>query len=207
MPKPQGWEAPSREETLPVPVQPREITPLAATNLTAPTVVPGTGLNVLALGELMARSGFFADAREAAQACVKIMAGQELGIAPVAAMTAFYIIQGRPALSANLMAALVKRSGRYDYRVELLTNEECRLAFYERGEKVGTSSFTMEDARVSGKAGGQNWKTFPRNMLFARALSNGVRWFCPDLTIAPIYTPDELGVPEIVEADPLIDAE
>ena len=35
---------------------------------------------------------------------------------------------------------------------------------------------------------------FPRNMLFARSLSNGVKWFCPDIFLgAPVYTPDELG--------------
>jgi hypothetical protein len=36
---------------------------------------------------------------------------------------------------------------------------------------------------------------FPRNMKFARAMSNGVGLHCPDLTAgAPVYTPDELGV-------------
>ena len=31
-------------------------------------------------------------------------------------------------------------------------------------------------------------------MLYARALSNGARWFCPDvLNGSPIYTPEELG--------------
>jgi hypothetical protein len=35
---------------------------------------------------------------------------------------------------------------------------------------------------------------FPRNMLFARCISNGVKWFCPDIFLgAPVYTPEELG--------------
>ena len=35
---------------------------------------------------------------------------------------------------------------------------------------------------------------FPRNMKFARAMSNGVGLHCPDLTAGtPVYTPDELG--------------
>jgi hypothetical protein len=30
-------------------------------------------------------------------------------------------------------------------------------------------------------------------MLYARALSNGAKWYCPDVFGGPIYTPDELG--------------
>lgn len=193
MPKPQGWVAPKEDEVQTTALSVREaILPAAPTNL-SPIAAAAGGLDVMALGKLMAASGFFADAREAAQACVKILAGQELGIGPVAAMTGIFVIQNRVTLSANLMAALVKRSRRYDYRIELLSNDECRLAFTENGERVGVSTFTMKDAQATGKAGGQNWKAYPRNMLFARALSNGVRWFCPDLTSTPVYTADELA--------------
>ena len=35
---------------------------------------------------------------------------------------------------------------------------------------------------------------FARNMLFARAISNGARWYCPDLFSGnPVYVPEELG--------------
>jgi hypothetical protein len=54
------------------------------------------------------------------------------------------------------------------------------------------STFTIQDAQQAGLASG-NYKTFPRNMLFARALTNGARWFCPEVFNGPIYTPDELG--------------
>ena len=46
-------------------------------------------------------------------------------------------------------------------------------------------------------------------MLFARAMSNGVRWYCPDVAMAPLYTPDELGAQvdgesgEVIEAEPV----
>ena len=35
---------------------------------------------------------------------------------------------------------------------------------------------------------------WPKNMLFARALSNGAKWYCPDVFTTGIYTPDEFGV-------------
>lgn len=150
--------------------------------------------DIFQTGEMLARSGYFQDARDAAQTFVKILAGRELGIGDIAAMTGIYIVKGRVTLSANLMAALVKRSGRYNYRVRKMDDTACEIEFYEDGQACGTSAFTAADARAAG-LGGDNWKKFPKNMLFARAMSNGVKWFCPDVSMAPIYTPDELGVP------------
>lgn len=86
----------------------------------------------MTLGETLARSGFFADSTQAAQAVVKVLAGRELGIAPIASMTGVYVIKGKVSLSANLMAAVIKRSGRYDYRVRKLDNDGCEIEFLQR---------------------------------------------------------------------------
>src|SRR5690606_18925577 len=151
------------------------------------------------LGNMLAQSGFFADAREAAQAGVKVLAGLEMGIGAFSAMTGIHIIEGKPSIGANLMAAAVKRHPKYDYRVKTHTDTECVLSFYEDGEHVGDSSFTIADAKRAGvafqtRSGAPTpWAKNPRNMLFARALSNGVRWFCPDVFDAPTYTPEQLG--------------
>lgn len=161
--------------------------------------------DTLQLGKVLAESGFFADSRSASQAVVKVLAGRELGFGPVAAMTGINIIQGRVSLSANIMAAAVKRSGRYNFRVREMTEAACKIEFFERSgdkwETIGVSTFTADDAR---KAGTKNMDKYPRNMLYARAMSNGVRWYCPDVTGGPVYTPEELGAPvneegEIIE--------
>ena len=143
----------------------------------------------------MAKSGYFTDARDASQAIVKILAGQEMGFGAFASMSGIFIIQGRPSIGANLMAAAVKGSGRYDYRVKQMTDTVCEIEFFERMngklESIGTSKFTIEDAK---RAQTKNLEKYPRNMLFARAISNGVRWFCPDaFNGAAVYTPEELG--------------
>lgn len=143
----------------------------------------------------MAASGFFTDTKQVSQAIVKILAARELGLGPFAGMNGVNIIQGKPAFSANIMAACVKKSGRYNYRVTEMTEKACSIEFMERlGGKwiaVGISTFTIEDAR---KAGTKNLDKFPRNMLFARAMSNGVKWFCPDvMNGSTVYTPEELG--------------
>jgi hypothetical protein len=148
--------------------------------------------DVMTLGATLAKSGYFQDARDAAQAVVKILAGQELGFGPVASMTGIYIVKGKVSLSANLIAAAVKR-GKYNYRVMELSETACKIDFYEGKEKVGESAFTMEDAKVAGLASSENYKKFARNMLFARAMSNGAKWYCADVFGGPVYTPDELG--------------
>lgn len=150
--------------------------------------------NMMTLAEAFARSGFFKDANDAAKAIVKIQAGRELGIPPVAAMTGINIVQGKINLSANVLASLVKRHPSYNYAIEELDDTMCEISFFENGNISGVSTFTMEDAAKAGLANGTNWTKYPRNMLFARAISNGVKWYCPDVMGgAPVYTPDEMG--------------
>lgn len=147
--------------------------------------------NPILLAEHFANSGYFQDTKDVSKAVVKIVAGQELGFGPMASMAGFHLIQGKPTLSANLMAAAIKRSGRYNYRVKEMTPEVCSIDFFENKEFCGNSTFTLAEAQ---KAGTKNIDKFARNMLFARALSNGAKWFCPDvLNGSPIYTPEELG--------------
>lgn len=147
------------------------------------------------VADIFFKSGLFSDTKGMAQAVVKIMAGRELGFGAFASMKGINIIQGQVAIGANLIAAAIKRrdSGRYDYRIKELTDTACEIEFYEGGQVVGTSRFTMDDARKAGLDSKKNWQTYPRNMLFSRALSNGARWYTPDVFGGPMYTPDELG--------------
>lgn len=150
------------------------------------------------LAEMLSKSGYFKDATSAAQAGVKVLCGLELGIPAFASMAGIHIVSGKPAIGANLMAAKVKASDKYDYRVKEMTDEVCTIVFLERGEEIGVSTFTKQDAT---RAGTQNMGKFPRNMLYARAMSNGVKWFAPDIFIAPVYTPEELGATVDAEGD------
>lgn len=170
---------------------------------TLPAAEPDFRNLVQALGY----SGYFADMRSAAQAVVKIMAGKELHLGPVASMTNIFVVNGRIALSAGVLATLVKRSGKYDYRVRAMDNDGCTIAFFQRGavgwEESGESTFTAADARTAGlldKPG--PWRQYRRNMLFNRALSNGVRWHCPDVAHGPVYLSDEIPAHNAAEGGP-----
>jgi hypothetical protein len=61
----------------------------------------------------------------------------------------------------------------------------------ESVRSLGLSDFYEARRR---KAGTQNMDKFGRNMMFARAMSNGVKWFCPDVFDGnAVYVPEELG--------------
>jgi hypothetical protein len=146
------------------------------------------------MAKAFAESGMFADTKSAAQAIVKIQAGQEIGIPPFAAMTGIHIIQGKPTIGAGLIASRVKGSGKYDYKVIEASEKVCSIDFYQGATKIGNSTFTIEDAK---KALTKNIDKFPKNMLFARAISNGVKWYCPDVFSGPVYVPEEM--PSVTE--------
>jgi len=168
-------------------------------------IVKSSLTEIMSIGKAFAESGMFPDIKTAAQAVVKIQAGAEMGIPPFAAMSGIHIIQGKPTVGAGLMAANVKGSGKYDYRVVESTEKICSIDFYQLTgspnpaqlgpnkvsgyEKIGNSTFTEADAK---KAGTKNLDKFPKNMLFARAISNGVKWYTPDVFAGPVYVPEEM---------------
>lgn len=169
-------------------------------NNTALAIIQPGELEVIQrTARLLAVSNYFDgkgdNALAIAMIATKILAGREMGFGPFASANGIHIISGKPAVGANLMASAVRSSSRYDYRVREMTNDKCAIEFFEReGDKkvsIGVSEFTKEDAV---KAGTQNMTKFPRNMLFARAMSNGVRWYCPDVFSGnAVYVPEELG--------------
>ncbi len=155
----------------------------------------------MALGEVFVKSGMFKDLKTQAEAVVKILAGKELGLAPLESMTNIYIVNGKVALQAKIIGSLIKKSPKYDYTVEKLDSEECIIAFYSLAInavkegvstriELGKSTFTIKDAATAGLVNKQVWKDYPRNMLFARALSNGARWYTADVFCG--YTAEEI---------------
>jgi len=164
--------------------------------VSGPLAVP-TEQELLALvkfGKVLYASGMFPDLQGAAQAVVKVLAGRSYGLGPIESQGAFCMVQGRLTQYAKFQSALIKRSRRFDYRVLQSTSELCELEWFERDgcrgegwQSIGTSSFTLKEAAsgglgksASGRPGA--WQQFPKSMLFARALTQGVTWFCPHLT-------------------------
>jgi len=171
---------------------------------TTKTLALAGGLNleeIKSIGTVFFQSGMFRDTKSAAQAITKVMAGQELGVPPMQSMRGIHVVDGNPQLSAGLIAALVKRSVKYDYRIVTLDDEMCELEWTENGTVVGTSKFTLEQAKkIPGKDGKKladkdNWRNYGEDMLFARALTRGARRHAPDVFGGAVYAVGE-PVPE-----------
>ena len=174
-------------------------------------------MNVLGeLGNQLAQSGFFKDAQQGQQAFAKILFGRDLGLPATTALTAIHVVKGQPVLSAGLQATMVRQTPGYDYRVREHTTEVCEIAFLRDGEEIGVERYTLEDAQRAGLAERENWKKYPRNMLFARAMSNGVAFHCPEVTagmrtyaegeIEPEHAPAVAPVDAVVEPEPAPEA-
>lgn len=168
-----------------------------------------TDVSLTQLGDIFTKSGFFPDIKTAAQAVTKIMAGQACGFDPFTSMSNIHIIQGRLEMGAHLHANAVKRSPRYDYEVIKHTDEVCEIAFFELSKRtgswrqVGVSSFSQADAQRAGlTGGGKMYGKYPKNMLFARAMTNGVEFYAPDVFQARIYAEGEISGEFVTETEP-----
>jgi hypothetical protein len=181
----QRSSTPQENSYLPVPAQSDEF------NVTALEITTEQQSDITT-AELLAKSGFFPSYSEAAKAFAVIQAGRELNLGPFTSLKELYIVNTKLGMSAALAGALVKRSNRYDYRIVEHTNQSCSVEFFQNGKSIGVSTFTMNDAQTAGLLGKDVWKKYPRNMLFARALMNGCRWYCSDVFLGSVYDPEEL---------------
>ena len=132
--------------------------------------------------------------------------GRELGIGPTTALSNIIISAGKPTLGASLVGALIQKSGKYGYNVMEMTDQSVSVEFFEKlanynGQGVrnlGVSTFTLQDAQRAGLAQSQTWRSYPRNLLLARAITNGARWYCPEVFGGAVYDPEEFATPGIL---------
>lgn len=126
-------------------------------------------------------SGIFKDVKSAAQALVKIIAGREQGLSPIESMTAVYILDDKICYLTKVFTAKIKKTKVFDYKVKNSTEEICTIEFYENGELLGTSSYSIKQAAKAGLVNKDNWRKYPQSMLFNRAASIGMKMFVPQI--------------------------
>lgn len=213
-PSPEPSEEPEKPQA-PAPIPAEAQQGLSPSNL--PLDLENLSLNQINfIGQTMAKSGMFPDVTDGAKALVKILAGKEIGVTPFQAMTNIHIIQGKATMGANLMAAKVKGSGKYDYRIVKLDNVVCTITFKQRKpgnyvdpsnawEDLGQFTYSLEDAKRAGLVKpASSWEKYPQNMLFARAISSGTRLHCPDVFNGNlVYVPEELGAEVNGDGEPI----
>jgi hypothetical protein len=145
------------------------------------------------VAERLARSGPFEGASPA-HLEARIWIGLALGLDPGTACGNIIFARGKPAFSAALQAALLARHPHYSSKIITITDMKAEIAFSVDGNQVGVSSFTIEEAKRAGLMSKSVWQGYPADLVFARALTRGVRRFAADLLVGnAAYTLEEAG--------------
>lgn len=165
----------------------------AAVSTAIKPIEPNDLSEVMTFAQVAVKSQMFG-LRTIEEAAARILYGRELGMSVFQSIMGIDMIQGRPGLKAVTVASQIQRSGQYEYRVDKWTVDECTVKFFDRGEFVGQSGFTIADAKRAGVyKDGSNWSKYPKSMLFARAITQGARAYCPSIFFGPVYSTEELA--------------
>lgn len=126
--------------------------------------------------------------------------GAMLGIHPIAALQGIHVIDGKPTLSANLLAALTRRAG---HRLRVSTTGDwnagtfrarAELTRADDPEHTFVVEWSKDRAQAAGLLGKRGpWQSYPEAMCKSRAITEVIREGASDVTLVPAYTPEELG--------------
>lgn len=156
-----------------------------------------TALQVLSYNEVkalaadVAKSRLFPAFGNPEQAMVLMMVAQAEGCHPITATQRYDVIQGKPAKKSDAMLADFQRRGGKVAWLEL-TDKVVEAEFTSAGlSKPVKVRWTMDMAIAAKLTGKDNWKNYPRQMLRARVVSEGIRISDPGV-VAGLYTPEEV---------------
>lgn len=128
-----------------------------------------------------------------AEVAAAIITGNELGLPLMAAFRSIDIIEGTPALRAVTLRALVLKAGH-----EIWTEESNQQRAIVKGRRAGSdkiesSMWDAERARVANLSNKDNYKRHPGNMYLARATADVVRLIAPDEILGLPYAAEEVA--------------
>lgn len=163
-------------------------------------IVPWTDQERMA--KAIAKCGFFG-LKDETQVLALMAVAQAEGRHPASVAKDYHIIQNRPALKADAMLARFQAAGG---KVEWTkyTDENVTGVFsHPQGGSLAVS-WTLAQAKAIGLATKDNWRLYPRAMLRARVISEGIRSVYPGVIVGE-YTPEEVGDFKEVRAAEVID--
>lgn len=169
------------------------VAPSSVTNATT-QLEPSTAEQAFWLASQLVKSGLLGkNINKPEAAFAIILAGRELGLTAMQSLRSIHIIEGKPTLSSDLMVALVKRSPTCrSFKLVESTNDSATYETDRIGEGVTRMSFTIEDAKLAGLAGKDNFRKYPAAMLRARCIAALARVVYPDVLVG-IYEENELS--------------
>lgn len=148
------------------------------------------------MGAMIAESGMFG-CQKHEQGMVLAMQCLAEGKAPLELAKTYHIVEGKLSMRADAMLGRFLTTGG---KVKWLErgNEKVSANFSHGDNENVLIESSLEDMKKNGVAMDKtgkylkaNWQKFPRQMLTARVISEGVRLLAPQL-IAGVYTPEEV---------------
>jgi 5'-3' exonuclease len=155
----------------------------------------------IAAGDLFNSAMFLKDYGTKEAVLSTIMLGRELGLPAMGSLRGIFIVEGRHTLSAQLMVALILKSGLAEYFEPLhISDKTVTYETRRRGDRAPMQlTHTIEMATRAGLVKpNSNWVKVPEDMLVSRCSARLARIKYPDLLFG-LYTPEE--VREINEAE------
>ena len=147
----------------------------------------------------VAKSGLFG-VKTPDQAMALMLISQAEGLHPALAARDYHVINGRPTLRADAMLARFQTAGG---RVEWGEYTDTRVVgtfSHPSGGSVRVE-WTTKMAQDAGLTRNPTWKSYPRQMLRARCISEGIRTVFPGVVVGT-YTPEEAADMEPVRTQP-----
>lgn len=143
----------------------------------------------MSMAQAIAKSGMFGF-NTTDQVLALMAVAQSEGRHPGSVARDYHFIKGRPALKADAMLARFQSVGG---RVEwsCYTDEKVEAVFTHAQGGSLRLAWTLAQAKAIGLATKDNWKLYPRAMLRARVISEGIRTVYPGVLTGE-YTPEEV---------------
>lgn len=151
------------------------------------------------LAASIAKSGLFG-IKTPDQALVLMALCEAENLHPAIAVRDYHIVQGRPALKADAMLARFQAAGGHVKWTAMTEQRVCAVFGHPQGGNVEIE-WTIEMAKRAGLTKNPTWTQYPRAMLRARCISEGIRTVFPGV-VAGTYTPEEVEDMEPSEATP-----
>ena len=136
----------------------------------------------------VAKSGLFG-VKTPDQAMALMLIAQAEGLHPAIAARDYHVINGRPTLKADAMLARFQAAGGSVRWHEYADQRVVGTFTHPQGGNVEVT-WTLEMATAAGLTKNPTWKSYPRQMLRARCISEGIRTVFPGVVVGT-YTPEE----------------
>ena len=158
------------------------------------TMLPQSLTEARGIAQMIAQSGLFGAKTEAEAFALMLLADAE-GLHPAIAARDYHIIEGKPSMRADAMLARFQSAGGRVRWVKLSDTEVTAVFSHEAGGEAEITWTIQMASKITTKGKPltqkDNWRNYPRQMLKARVISEGVRTVFPGIA-AGIYTPEEV---------------